>query len=502
MNAKALQNIIIVGGGTAGWMTATALTHMFGEISNITLIESDDIGIIGVGEATIPSIQLFNNLLGINENEFLSATQGTIKLGIEFTDWLKPGHSYMHAFGAIGREIGLVPFHNYWVKDYIDGAPQESLWDYSINYQSAKLNKFARPDIVRCAPLEGMPWAFHFDASLYAQYLRKIAQLRGAKRIEGKINKVNLSAENGNIESVSLENGSEIKGDLFIDCSGFRSLLLGDALGIKFKDYSDMLPVNRAWAVPCENVEPLTPYTRSTAREAGWQWRIPLQHRIGNGHVFSSDYMSEDEACSILLNNLDGKRLDEPRLIKFKTGRREVAFHKNCVAIGLSLGFLEPLESTAIHFIQSGIARLISLMPSGEINQNLVDEYNKQGGEEFDLVRDFIVLHYHAQQRTGQKFWDDCRERPISDSLKNKIDLFSQTGVLSQDANDLFKYSSWIQVLIGQGIIPKITHPYVQTITNENRSSYLNNISSLVKNAVSPLPDHRDFIKMNCSAAK
>lgn len=502
MNAKALQNIIIVGGGTAGWMTATALTHMFGEISNITLIESDDIGIIGVGEATIPSIQLFNNLLGINENEFLSATQGTIKLGIEFTDWLKPGHSYMHAFGAIGREIGLVPFHNYWVKDYIDGAPQESLWDYSINYQSAKLNKFARPDVVNCAPLDGMPWAFHFDASLYAQYLRKVAQTRGAKRIEGKINKVNLNAINGNIESVSLENGSEIRGDLFIDCSGFRSLLLGDALGVKFNDYSDMLPVNRAWAVPCENVDPLTPFTRSTAREAGWQWRIPLQHRIGNGHVFSSDYMSEDEACSILLNNLDGKKLDEPRLIKFTTGRREVAFHKNCVAIGLSLGFLEPLESTAIHFIQSGIARLISLMPSGEINQNLVDEYNRQGNEEFDLVRDFIVLHYYAQQRTGQKFWDDCRKRPISDSLKNKIDLFAQTGILSQNPNDLFKYSSWIQVLIGQGIIPKITHPYVKTITNENRRAYLNNISSLIKNAVSPLPDHRDFIKMNCPAAK
>ncbi len=502
MNAKALQNIIIVGGGTAGWMTASAMTQMFGEISNVTLIESDEIGIIGVGEATIPSIQLFNNLLGINENEFLSATQGTIKLGIEFTDWLKPGHSYMHAFGAIGREIGLVPFHNYWVKNYIDGAAQESLWDYSLNYQAAKLNKFARPDVVNCAPLDGMPWAFHFDASLYAQYLRKIAQSRGAKRIEGKINKVNLNALNGNIESVSLENGSEIRGDLFIDCSGFRSLLLGDALGVKFNDYSDMLPVNRAWAVPCENIEPLTPYTRSTARDAGWQWRIPLQHRIGNGHVFSSDYMSEDEACSILLNNLDGKKLDDPRLIKFTTGRREVAFHKNCVAIGLSLGFLEPLESTAIHFIQSGIARLISLMPSGEINQNLVDEYNRQGSEEFDLVRDFIVLHYYAQQRTGQKFWDDCRKRPISDSLKNKIDLFSQTGVLSQDSNDLFKYTSWIQVLIGQGIIPKITHPYVQTISNENRGTYLNNISSLIKRAVSSIPDHRDFIKMNCPAIK
>ena len=497
-----VNNITIVGGGSAGWMTAAALSRMFGTTHKITLIESEEIGIIGVGEATIPSIHLFHQLLGLDENEFLRETKGSIKLGIEFVNWYEVGHRYMHAFGTIGKDTGMVQFHNYWLKSYLND-PKDDLWKYSLNYQAAKHNKFERPEKVNCAPLDGMPWAYHFDASLYAKYLRKYAEAKGVKRIEGKIVDTKLDAETGYIANVVMENGTEVDGDLFVDCSGFRSLLMGKALGVKFLDYTDILPVNRACYVPCEGVSPITPYTRATAQDAGWSWRIPLQHRIGNGYVYCADYISDDEACSVLLRNLDGPALADPNIVKFGAGRREYSFHKNCVAIGLSNGFLEPLESTAIHFIQGAIARLIALMPVKGIDKNLVDEFNEQGATEFDMVRDFIVLHYVAQSsgenRLKSKFWDDRQKMPIPETLRHKMDLFRNTGILSPNMYDLFKYPSWLQVLVGQGVIPQNPHAYANSIDVNNLQGYLGSIRQTINNAVASLPLHDDFLKQAIS---
>jgi tryptophan 7-halogenase len=496
-----IETLLIVGGGTAGWMCAAAIAKTMGPKVKITLVESDEIGIVGVGEATIPSVRLFNNLLGIDENEFLRETQGTFKLGIEFKNWRKKGHSYLHSFGNIGKDLAYVPFHHYWLESFLNGNKHD-LWDYSFNTIAAYKNKFARLDVIPNSPLEGLVSAFHFDANLYAKYLRKYSVDRGVQRIEGKVTSVNLNELDGNIASIYLESGQELKSDFFIDCTGFRGLLIEGALKTGFEDYSNFLPVNRAMAVPCESSDRLLPYTRSCAHDAGWQWRIPLQHRIGNGHVYVSELISDDQAQDILMKNLDGKPLADPRIIKFTTGRRKKFWNKNCIAIGLSSGFLEPLESTAIHLIQSAIGKLINLFPHQGDNKYQSTEFNNQLCEEFDFIRDFIILHYYANERYGDKFWDQMRNMQLPSTLVQKIELFSETGNIFAHRNDLFQLPSWLQVMLGQGIMPKAFHPFVSTIAPNDKDQYLQNIRQIMENAAMQLPSHSDFIAKNCAAKK
>lgn len=499
MENNNIKSLVIVGGGTAGWMAAAAIVKLMGPRVKITLVESDDIGIVGVGEATIPPIKIFNDLIRLDEDDFLEKTQGTFKLGIQFVDWFKKGHSYSHDFGPIGKDLGYFPFHHYWLKQRERGKP-ESLWDYSVNNLAIRQNKFDRLEWIPESPLPGIVNAFHFDASLYAKYLRVLAEKMGVKREEGIVTNAILNPENGFIKSIQMKDGREIHGDFFIDCTGFRALLIGEALGTKFEDFSNHLPVNRALAVPCEGVSPITPYTRSTAHRAGWQWRIPLQHRIGNGAVYCSDFMNDDEAADQLLANIDGKALADPRLIKFTTGRRSDFWVKNCVSIGLSGGFLEPLESTAIHIIQTSIVRLIEFFPQMGENKEAAFEYNNLLKSEFDYIRDFIVLHYHANERNGEDFWDYMRNKPIPDTLVHKIELFRQSGIINAHHSDIFKLSSWLQVMIGQGIIPKSYHPFANTISPNDLDGYMDNLRAIMSSAVDIMPSHEAFINRNCRA--
>ena len=499
MPESELKSVVIVGGGTAGWMTAAAVAKVLGPRLHITLVESDEIGIVGVGEATIPPISLYNDMLRINEDEFLRETQGTFKLGIEFVDWKQRGHAYMHSFGGLGKDLAYIPFHHYWLDEQIRGNPS-SLWDYSVDYQAALRGRFGRMDQIPDSPLAGIIYAFHFDAGLYARYLRRKAEAMGVRRVEGKITDVTQHPDTGDIRSVRLENGSEIDGELFIDCSGFRGLLIEQTLKTGYDDWSHWLPCDRAIAVPCERTAPLLPYTRSTAHPAGWQWRIPLQHRTGNGHVFSSAHMSEDQARDILLNNLDGKPLADPRTIRFTTGRRRKYWNKNVIAIGLSSGFLEPLESTSIHLIQATIERLILLFPQRGDNPRLREEFNTMAAVQMDYIRDFIILHYHVNNRIGEPFWDDVRHMSVPDTLTHKIELFRECGTINCPKEDLFQLPSWLQVMWGQGIEPRASHPFVQAVSPSDRAGYLKNIKDLMADAAQRLPTHEQFIARHCAA--
>ena len=489
--------ILIVGGGTAGWMTAAALARFLTHGYEITLVESEEIGSVGVGEATIPQIHLFNTALGLDEDAFIRATQGTFKLGIEFVDWLKPGHRYMHAFGAIGRDIGLAPFQHHWLRA---GGAAGHLRLYSLNEQAALAGKMQRGKPRTAATLPDMPYAFHFDAGLYAQMLRSYGEARGVRRIEGKIIEVALKGETGDVDSVLLEGDRRLTADFFIDCSGFRGLLIEDALKTGFEDWSHWLPCDRAFAVPCTSVSPLTPYTRSNARAAGWQWRIPLQHRIGNGHVFSSAHMSEDAARALLLSNLDGEPLAEPRLIRFKAGKRRKIWNRNVLSIGLSSGFLEPLESTSIHLIQSAISRLLKLLPGKSVTPPERDEFNRQADFEYDSIRDFIILHYKANARTGDAFWRDCREMAVPDSLAAKMALFESSGHIFREHEELFTEVGWMQVLLGQGVTPRGRHPAADLIPQKDLLEYLGILKELIDREVAQMPTHEAFIAAHCSA--
>ena len=419
-----IQDIVIVGGGTAGWMTAAALSKVLGGAYRIRLVESDEIGIVGVGEATIPMIKLYNQALDLDENEFVRQTKGSFKLGIEFRDWGRLGDNYVHGFGKIGQDLGLVAFYHYWLKLHHAGkaAPLE---DYSINTAACRHGKFMRAVTDRPnSPLADIAYAYHFDAGLYGQFLRRYAEARGVQRIEGKVVDVQLHAETGFVESVTLDRGERIEGQLFIDCSGFRGLLIEQALKTGYIDWTHWLPCDRALAVPCVNAAGgITPYTRSTARSAGWQWRIPLQHRIGNGYVYSSQFISDDEAAATLLANLDGKPLDDPRPLRFVTGKRRKFWSRNVIAVGLSSGFMEPLESTSIHLIQSAIARITAFFPHAGFNQADIDTFNAHSDFEFDRIRDFLIAHYHATERDDTPFWDHCRTMTIPDSLQQRLEL-------------------------------------------------------------------------------
>ena len=500
IDMKHIKNIIIVGGGTAGWMTAAGLSKVLGPQWHIQLIESEEIGTVGVGEATIPLINIFNEALEIDQDEFIRETNGTFKLGIEFVNWGRLGDSYIHGFGPLGPDIGITKFHQFWLKQKLKD-PHLSLEDFSINTAAARKFKFLRAQAdMQNSPLGEIAHAYHFDAVLYARYLRKYAEAKGVKRIEGKIVGATQNGTTGFIESVHLENGHAVSGDLFVDCSGFQGLLIEKELKAGYDDWSHWLPCNRAWAVPCESTTPLLPYTRSTAHTAGWQWRIPLQHRIGNGHVYANGFMSDENAAEILLKNLDGKALADPRQLKFLTGKRKKLWVKNCVAVGLSSGFMEPLESTSIHLIQSTISRLVGFFPHQDFCQADIDEFNRQSDFEFEKIRDFLILHYKATQRDDSEFWKYCQNLKIPDSLQNKIDLFRQNGRVFRDGVEMFSEISWVEVMIGQGIVPKNYHPLVDTLDNDRIESFLANTKATIAKCVEVMPLHSDYIKENCKA--
>ena len=494
-----IKSVVIVGGGTAGWMTAAAIAKVMGPRLAVTVVESDEIGIVGVGEATIPAINLFNQMLRLDEDDFLRHTQGTFKLGIEFVNWYERGHAYMHSFGTIGKDLAYIPFHNYWLHEQLLGRGG-SLWDFSIDYQAARQNRFARLAQIEGTTLPGLIYAFHFDASLYAAYLRRFSLQLGVRRVEGMIVEVLLDPEGGEVRTLRLKDGREIGGELFIDCSGFRGLLIEQALKTGYEDWHHWLPCDRALAVPSERVSPLTPYTRSTAQDAGWQWRIPLQHRTGNGHVYSSAHMSDERAQELLLQNLDSRPLAEPRSIRFTTGRRRLLWNRNVVCLGLASGFLEPLESTAIHLIQVTIQRLILLFPDRGDNSRRRDEFNRAAAAEYEFVRDFIILHYYANNRVGESFWDDCRNMPVPDSLTHKIELFRETGGIFCPAQDLFQLPSWLQVMWGQGIKPRASHPFVEAVSPQDRADYLKGLRDLMSATARELPRHEEFIARHCQA--
>jgi tryptophan 7-halogenase len=495
---RALKQIVIVGGGTAGWMAAAAFARFLGPAYSIRLIESDDIGTVGVGEATIPAIQLFNQNLGIDENEFVRATQGSFKLGIEFVDWTDPGHRYIHAFGQIGRPLGLVPFHHYWLRHHRQGGAS-SLWDHAPSAIAAAQNRFSRPVEKPGSLPSGVAYAYHFDAGLYAAFLRKYAEARGVSRTEGQVVDVTLNGESGHVETVRLASGENVSGDLFIDCSGFRGLLIEQALKSGYDNWSNYLPCDRALAVPCASVAPLTPYTRSTAREAGWQWRIPLQYRTGNGYVYCSEHNSDADATEMLMSNLDGEALAEPRQLRFVTGKRRQIWKKNVVALGLSSGFLEPLESTSIHLIQSGIAKLLNYLPTAGFQQADTDGFNSEMDFEFQSIRDFIILHYKANNRPGA-FWKQCREMAIPDSLATKINLFRANGRIARFNEELFTELGWLQVMWGQGLRPEGYHPLADQLSPEQLAQFMavsQKHAAYVANQMAP---HTEYITANCAA--
>ncbi|QUD89409.1 tryptophan halogenase family protein [Phenylobacterium montanum] len=495
----AIRKVVIVGGGTAGWMSAALLSKTFGAKLDITLIESDEISTVGVGEATIPHIQSFNRLVGVDENDFIKATQGTFKLAIDFRDWTGPGSRYFHAFGPIGQHVGWLYPHQYWLKARRLGRAG-SMDAFCIGAQAALRNKFMPADPkAGNSPLAEISHAYHFDAGLYAAYLRKRAESQGVTRIEGKIVGHAKRAEDGFIESVTLERGETVAGELFIDCSGFRGLLIEQALGAGFEDWSHWLPCNRALAVPCASVTPLTPYTRVTKREAGWQWRIPLQHRIGNGYVYSSDHISDDEAASNLLGRLDGEALGDPRPLRFTPGKRNKAWVKNVVAVGLASGFLEPLESTSIHMIQTALFRLLSLFPDKRFACADIDAYNDQTDVEYRWIRDFIIAHYKLVDEPTP-LWRYCRNMAVPESLQEKLDVFASAGRIFANTHDLFREVSWIQVLIGQGLIPERYDPAVDLTSPEDILAHLDGVEQVVSKCVNSMPYHSDYIARTCRA--
>jgi tryptophan 7-halogenase len=495
---RRIRSIVIVGGGSAGWMTAAALSTTLTQGCTITLIESDEIGTVGVGEATIPPIRTFNQTLGIDERDFVKATQGSFKLGIEFVDWAKLGHRYFHPFGPHGKPFDIIDVHHHWLRAKAAGETS-AFDDHSMAWAIAKQNRFSPPSPDPRNVLSTFDYAYHFDAGLYAAYLRKHSEARGVTRIEGKVGAVLQNSESGFIESVTLEDGQVFSGDLFIDCSGFRGLLIEGALQSGYQDWTHWLPADRAVAVPCAKNGDPTPYTRSTAREAGWQWRIPLQHRTGNGYVYSSKFISDEDAAATLLANLDGEQLADPRPLRFVTGRRNSYWVKNVVAIGLSSGFLEPLESTSLHLIQAGISKLLALFPDRDFDPIVTAEYNRIAITEVERIRDFIILHYKLTQRDDSDLWRYCSTMEVPETLKLKIDHFRKYGRLIAREMDLFAPASWLAVHIGQLNFPERTDPLAD-LRNVDGREWLGKLRAAMTAEASRLPTHGGFIEQHCKA--
>ncbi|WP_309751291.1 tryptophan 7-halogenase [Novosphingobium sp.] len=493
MTPKTKLRVVIAGGGTAGWMAAAALANTLGSAIDLTLVESDAIGTIGVGESTIPPLLLFNRLLGINEPEFMRATQATFKLGIKFENWKDVGDSYFHSFGAAGKDHWSAGFQHFWLAGLKRGHPH-SFDDYSLELKAALEGKFAH------LPDERMNYAYQLDSALYAKFLRGKAEGDGARRIEGRIAEVELDSASGEITALKLDGERRIEGDLFLDCTGFRALLIEGALHAGFDDWTHYLPCDSAIAVQTASVRPAVPYTRAIAHDAGWQWRIPLQHRQGNGIVFCSRYLDREAALERLLGSVEGEVLTQPNHIAYRTGVRRQQWHKNCVAVGLSGGFMEPLESTSIHLIQRAVLRLIRMLPGGKISPRDVTEFNEQTFTDMEQIRDFLVLHYKATNRRDSAFWRQCAAMAIPESLEQKIELFRETGRVFRKNEELFAENSWIQVMLGQGIMPTSYHPVADKLRQDELDRFLTMLRDGVSQTVAGLPQQMDYIANYCAA--
>lgn len=487
MDHPQIKRVVIAGGGTAGWVTAAALVKHLGALIDITLVESDAIGTVGVGESTIPTARTFHQFLGINEPVFVSATQASFKLGIEFENWRHIGDRYFHSFGSVGRSVLTADFQHFWLEARRQGFGGD-FGDYSLELQAAATGKFAT------SPESPVAYAYHLDATAYARFLRGLAEPAGVTRVEGKIVDVAQNAESGLIDALMLDSGIRIEGDLFIDCTGFRALLIDGAMNAAFEDWSQWLSTDSAFAVQTESTGAPVPYTRAIAHEAGWRWRIPLQHRVGNGLVFSSADMSDDAARSLLLDLIDGTPLFDPRLIRYRSGFRR-PWKGNCIALGLSGGFLEPLESTSIHLIMIGVTRLIQLFPFDGLAPALADRFNDQTRREWEHVRDFLIMHYKLTDRDDSSFWRRCRDMPIPDSLAARIALFREAAMAHQGPDELFRIDSWVQVMMGQGIEPEGYHHIARTMPPEQLSEALGNLRQEIAARLAPMPSHQEFLR-------
>ncbi|MCU6454538.1 tryptophan 7-halogenase [Sphingomonas sp. A2-49] len=496
---KRVRRLVILGGGTAGWMAAAAIAATFGDRIAIVLLESDAIGTVGVGEATIPTIHWFNRLIGLDEAAFVATTQASFKLGIEFVDWARPGSRYFHPFGRYGVDLGPVPFHQHWLRARAEGDTPP-LSAYSLATQLAAAGRFARPADDPGSILSTLGYAYQFDAGLYARHLRAKAEARGVRRHEGKLAGVERDPATGFVTALTTERGERLEGDLFVDCSGFRALLIGEAMASPFEDWSHWLPCDRAVAVPCARGGPTAPFTRSTLRPAGWQWRIPLQHRTGNGYVYASRFVSDDEATATLLANLDGAPLAEPRLLRFTAGFRREAWRGNVVGIGLASGFLEPLESTSIHLIQSGIAKLIALFPDADCDPGLSARFNTLFAQDMDGIRDFLILHYHATQGHDAPLWRHVAAMPLPASLIDRLRLYRSSGRLMLQSDELFREASWLAVLEGQGVTARHPAPLADTLDAARSRQQLDRIAAIVARATPTLPLHDDAIAATVGA--
>lgn len=493
MTQQTIRKVVIAGGGTAGWMAAAALARQLGPLLDITLVESEDIGTVGVGESTIPTARTFNALLGIDEAEFMRATQATFKLGILFENWGEIGDRYIHSFGQVGKSTWMGGFHHFWLQAKAQGFGGD-LGDYCLELKAAEQNRFFTGEN---GPLN---YAYHLDAGLYGKFLRGMAD--GVRRVEGKIASVRQRAEDGFVEALVMENGAEIEGDLFIDCTGFRGLLIEQTLKAGFEDWGHWLPTNSALAVQTRSTEPAVPYTRAIAHKAGWRWKIPLQHRVGNGLVFCNAFMSDDEAHALLQSEIEGETLIPPRLIRYRTGRRRKTWDKNVVALGLASGFVEPLESTSIHLIMIGVTRLMQMFPFAGISQAAIDRYNRQADDELEKIRDFIILHYKLTERTDSPFWDRVREMEIPDTLAHRIDLFREAAQVFQAPGELFQVDSWLQVMLGQRLEPQAWHHMARLMPPQQLKQALDDLKSNVANVLPRLPQHQAFLDSYCALSK
>lgn len=498
---RKLKRVAIIGGGSAGWMTAAALSSAVGRETDIVLIESEAIGTVGVGEATIPPIRHFNQRIGIDEQTFVRETQGSFKLGIEFVNWGRVGDAYFHPFGQYGAEFDYVPFYHYWMREYLAGRA-DRIDHYSMAWGAAQSGKFEHPHREANRIQSTFDYAYHFDAVLYAAFLRKFSEARGVTRLEGVVEDVTLHTENGHVASVTLQNGETVSADLFVDCSGFRGLLIEEALRTGYEDWSHWLPCNRAVAVPCAKTGPMIPYTRATAREAGWQWRIPLQHRTGNGYVHCDAFVSEDEAVGTLLSNLDGEALAGVRTLRFTTGRRRKFWNRNVVAVGLSAGFMEPLESTSLHLIQYGIMRLLALFPDQGMSPLLAEEYNRLTTQEYERIRDFLVLHYVATERRDTELWRYCAHMDIPDTLQYKMDHFRSYGTIVAEDGELFRNPSWLAVYLGQNVVPERAPIMTEMRSEVPAENRIADVRRAIGEAAEVMPTHQDFVDRYAPAAQ
>ena len=490
-----MRRIVIAGGGTAGWMAAAALARILGRAADVTLVESEAIGTVGVGESTIPPIITYNRLLGINEAEFMRATQATFKLGILFDNWKEPGDSYFHSFGLTGKDHWAAGFQHFWLHGQAQGH-DHPYDDYCLELKAALQGKFAH------LPDNGMNYAYQLDSGLYAKFLRGMAEGDGTHRVEGKIDRVELEPERGNIAALVLEDGRRVEGDLFLDCTGFRALLMEGALHAGFDDWTHYLPCDSAIAIQTESVGPAMPYTRAMAHDSGWQWRIPLQHRVGNGIVYCSRYLDHEAALQRLLGNIEGATLVKPNFLRFAAGARRRQWHRNCIAIGLSGGFMEPLESTSIHLIQRAVLRLIRMLPLSEISQRDIDEFNDQQQADMLQIRDFLILHYKVTNRRDSPFWRQCASMEVPDTLTQKIELFRETGRVFRKNEELFAENSWVQVMLGQGITPRAYHPIAEKLTDRELAQLLGKLREGVDRTVGSLPAHDSYVARFCGVAR